>query len=89
MKLQIQDNELIVRLPLKQTQRDYFGEPIGKISNLVGVINRKERTFTISQLIDMDYKGKAPQEGFPYLNFIDERELKKACKLAGLDIWEY
>lgn len=82
------DNDyLIVKIPLKQKSFDCTNEYIGEVPNLVGVIAGDE--FTISESIDMTYKGKEPQEGAPILHLDSREELESICKLCNLDIIEH
>jgi len=82
----VAEDMLIFKLPLHQMSSDCLGEEIGEVPNLIGVCCEKKFQYTISQSIDMGYCGKPPQEGSPYICFDDKEELKKACKLLGLDI---
>jgi hypothetical protein len=77
---------LIVKIPRFQNSYDAIGELIGKTNNLIGIIAGDE--FTISQLIDLGYKG-TQQEGMPILHFSSRKELEKVCKKYKIDIWEH
>lgn len=78
-------DELVIRLPLKQVALDVLGEEIGKVPNLIGVI--EGRSYSLSQSIDMSYKGKGPQEGMPLVMFENEDELRDVCKKFDIDVW--
>lgn len=78
-------DELVIRLPLKQVASDAIGEEIGKVPNLVGVIEC--RSYSLSQSIDMSYKGGAPQEGMPLVMFESEDELRDVCSKYDIDVW--
>lgn len=84
MKITKENNELIVRLPLKQKSYDAIGEYTHDTANLIGVIAGNE--YSISQLIDLGYKGDQ-QEGMPIIMFEDREELEKVCKDFDIDIW--
>ena len=75
------ENYLIVKIPLKQKS------DAGEVPNLMGAI--AGCNFTISQSIDMTYKGKAPQEGSPILHLDSREELENICKLCNIDIIEH
>ena len=88
MKITKQEDNLIVEIPLKQPiSNPYEDRDLGECDNLVGIIAGDE--FTISQLIDMDYKDKPPQEGMPILHFTTEEQLRDVCKEFDIDIWEH
>ena len=82
------EDMLVFKLPLHQLESNCYEDEnnLNEVANLVGVCCEKEHQYTISQSIDMAYAGKPPQEGSPYICFDDKEELKKACKLLGLDI---
>jgi hypothetical protein len=86
MKIERENDELVIKLPLKQPSYDALGQYIGETDNLVGIIAGDE--YTISQLIDLGYKGDQ-QEGMPLVSFVSKEELKEACKIGGLEIWEH
>ena len=90
MKIHKKDNLLVAEIPLYQKiYNPYMDDNIdlGETDNLVGVIAGNE--YSISYLIDMDYKGKPPQEGMPIIMFEDREELEKVCKELDIDIWEH
>jgi len=62
---------------------------LGETHNLIGIIARGkgEDVLSISKLIDLNYKD-SQQEGMPIIMFYSEEELKNACKVLGIDIWE-
>jgi len=88
MKITKENNELVVRIPLKQKiNNPYLDEnDLTETDNLVGIIAGKE--YSLSQLVDLDYKGDQ-QEGSPILIFDDREELEKVCKDFGIEIWEH
>ena len=77
---------LILTLPLKQMSYDALEEESGEVDNLIGYSDGKN--FSINQLIDLSYKG-TQQLGSAYLVFDDYEDLKEACDLCNLEIWEY
>lgn len=81
----INDN-LVLTVPLRQTDYDAIGEPIGEVPNLVGYSDGKQ--FSINHLIALGYKGDI-QLGTELLMFDDREELEEECKKLGLEIWEY
>ena len=85
MRVQKDGDSAVFRIPLRQKSYDAIGEECGDVDNLVGIVAGDE--FTISQSIDMTYKGKDAQEGMPLVCFTSEDELRKACATLDLDIW--
>ena len=88
MNITKENEELVLRIPLKQKMYNHYmgDDPVGEMDNLVGIV--AGRDCSISQLIDMDYKGKPPQEGQPIIMFSDKEELEEECKKLGINIWE-
>lgn len=88
MKITCEDDELVVRIPLKQNQYNHYegDDAIGVTANVIGVIANQE--YTLSHLIDMSYCGKQ-QEGSPILYFDTREELEKVCEEHSIDILEY
>ncbi|SRR3990167_157852 len=86
-KFSKENNELVVRIPLRQKiNNPYDEDEIGECDNLIGVIAKDE--FSLSQAIDMTYKGKSAQEGMPIIMFETREELEKVCKDFGIEVWE-
>lgn len=69
MKIETNKDELIVRIPRYQTRNNPYDEKEGLTDNLMGVITHEKGfvDYTISQLIDLSYKGDQ-QEGMPILH---------------------
>lgn len=86
MKFTKENDELVVSVPLRQPSYDAVGEEVGATDNLVGVIAGDE--YTISQLIDLGYKG-TQQEGMPIFTLGSREELEKVCKEFNIQIWEH
>lgn len=86
MNITRENDELVVRIPLKQKSYDALGDYVCETANLIGVIASNE--FSISHLIDLGYKGDQ-QEGMPILYFDSREELEKVCKANDIDIWEH
>jgi hypothetical protein len=87
MEITKENNQLVLREDLEQNSYDATGELIGKVPNLIGVINKKTQEHSISYLSDLGYKG-TQQQGAPIINFsYDEEGLEKVCKELGLMIW--
>ena len=87
-------DNLIITIPLMQDIYDYYGDDIiGREDNITGII-KELRNCNIEEcgfayLIDMSYKGKAPQIGeWFYHDYMDKKEFKKLCKELGVGIYE-
>ena len=87
MNIKKENNELVLRLPLKQKiSNPYMDEKdLYDTDNLIGIIAGEE--FHISQLIDLNYKDDQ-QEGMPIIMFTSKEELEEACKTCGIDVRE-
>ena len=87
MNITKENNELVLRIPLKQEiNNPYWDEKdVKETDNLIGIIAGNE--YSLSQLIDLDYADKQ-QEGSPIIMFDDREELEKVCKDFGIEIWE-
>ena len=86
MKIERKKNNLVITIPLRQKSFDATGESHYDTDNLIGVIAKDE--YTISQLIDLGYKG-TQNEGMPIMHFGSREELESACNIAEIDIWEH
>ena len=88
MKIAKENNELVVRIPLTQKiNNSYMNEKdLYDTDNLIGVIANND--FTISHLIDLNYKD-SQQEGMPILHLDTREELEKVCKDFNITIWEH
>ena len=88
MKITKDKDNLIVTIPLKQKENNCYcpEEDLGETDNLIGIIAGNE--FSISQLIDLSYKGDQ-QEGMPIIMFNDREELEEVCKRFKIIIWEH
>lgn len=82
----IENDELVVRIPLTQPVNNPYEDTERLTDNLIGIIAGDE--YTISQLNDLDYKG-SQQEGMPIIYFDSREELEEACKIGGISIWEH
>ena len=91
MKIIKENKEAVFKIPLWQKQSNLYmdDKDLGETHNLIGVIARGKDNdiYSISQLIDLNYKDDQ-QEGMPIIMFYDEEELKDACKILGISIWE-
>lgn len=78
---------MVVKIPLKQKRNNCYDEYESSLDtdNLVGVDNGNNWDFSISQLIDLSYKGDQ-QEGTPIIHFDDKEEFEEVCKKFGLNI---
>jgi hypothetical protein len=86
MNIKKENNELVLRLPLLQPSFDAVGKQLNDVDNLIGVIAGND--YSISQLIDLAYKGDQ-QEGMPIVMFESKEELEKVCKTFNINIWEH
>lgn len=86
MKIERINDNLVLTVPLKQSSFDAIGEYVGDVPNLVGFSDGQN--FSINYLIDLGYKDDI-QLGMEFIHFEDFEELKKACEILGLSIWEY
>lgn len=66
---------------------DAIGELVGRVPNLIGVIEGDEQG--IHQSIDMNYKDKDPQIGGRIVQtYFDNDEFRKRCVEWGIDLFE-
>lgn len=86
MKISKENQELVIRIPLKQDSFDAADTLIGRVPNVIGVIAGQE--YTLSHLIDLGYKGDQ-QEGSPIIYFDNKEEFDKVCKDNDIDIWQH
>ena len=87
MKITKEKDQIIIRIPFWQSSYDAVGQKIGNIPNVIGLIEKD--TCTINQLIDMAYKGKAPQVGGTLIETdLLPDEFKKLCVELGIDYEE-
>lgn len=78
----------MVELDLWQDALDYFGEKVGQVQNLIGVIAGAEQG--IHQSIDMTYKDKFPQVGEILIRtWLKDNDFKKLCVDLGIECCEY
>lgn len=89
MNITRENDKLVLRIPLKQNMYNpYMGDDsVGMCDNLVGIIAGSK--YSLSQLIDMDYKDKGPQEGSPYIMFDTEEGLLETCKMFDIQVWRH
>ena len=81
------DKVLVVHIPLKQEIYNPYSEEVeGETDAVIGIVAGNE--YTLSHLIEMEYKDKSPQEGTPILYCETKEELKELCKEIGCDVWE-
>ena len=87
MNIKKENNELVIRIPMKQKINNPYldDKDLSDTDNLVGIIAGNE--YSISYLIDLDYKG-TQQEGSPIIMFDTREELEKVCKDFGIQLWE-
>jgi len=90
MEITKDEKYLIIKVPLKQDiYNPYMDEVVGKMDNIVGVIEGDD--FGFANYIDMSYKNKGPQLTPMFLHFWDGEVdvFKTLCKELGIDIYEY
>ncbi|OHA16877.1 MAG: hypothetical protein A2830_02180 [Candidatus Taylorbacteria bacterium RIFCSPHIGHO2_01_FULL_44_110] len=87
MNISRENDELVIRLPMEQDAIDAIDEVVGRVPNLIGVIEGDEQG--IHQSIDMTYKGKDPQiDGLLVRTYYSDEEFKKKCNEWGIDVFE-
>jgi hypothetical protein len=86
MNITKENDQLVLRVPIRQKSYDALDEYIGDTDNLVGIVAGNE--FSLSQLCDLGYKGDQ-QEGSPIIMFDTKEELQIVCNEFGFDIWEH
>jgi len=88
-KFSTENEELVIRIPLKQRCSNVYDDELGETDNIVGVANEKVG-IGFYQLIDMSYKGKSPQLGGLLCTYGgDSDSFRKLCKKLKIDIWEF
>lgn len=89
MKIYKQNDKIICELDFWQNKSNPYDleEEKERTHNLIGIIAGEEKT--ISQLIDLSYKG-TQQEGMPIIYYSgDKKDFIKLCKEIGIEIWEH
>jgi len=93
MKITKNEKNLIIEIPLWQNALDYFGEKVGKIPNIIGVVSQDQwdnEEIGFHQLIDMTYKDKEPQiDGLLVQYYGEKEDFKKLCKELDIEYFEY
>ncbi len=90
MKIEKDDKNLIIRIPLWQSGESQWGNK-WSVQNLI-LVKTWDKSFedydyTISQANYLDYKDDL-QEGMPIVH-LSEKDFNKVAKLLKLDIWEH
>ena len=84
---------LVVEIPLSQDASDYFGEKVGEVPNIIGVICNDEygnEEMGFHQLIDMTYKGKEPQVDGLLISYSgSKKDFIKLCEDLEISVHEY
>jgi len=92
MKVERNESDLIVKIPLLQSSYDAIGEYIGKVPNIVGVVVKQDDTLEYQgfyQLNDLGYKGDI-QLGMDLIKtYLDEEKFIELCKKMDIDFWVY
>lgn len=90
MKITKDKNNLILTVPLKTNRYNpYSDEVVGTMNNIIGVVEEEANWYKyyIANRIDMSYKNKGDQVGFPIIMFVDKEELEEICKDLQIDIF--
>jgi len=87
------DDKIIIEIPFLQDGRDYFGDKVCKIPNIIGIIETNkngDEECGFHKLIDMTYKGKAPQVNGLLVSFYgNKKEFIELCEELDIEIIEY
>ena len=93
MKIYKKGDKIIFEVDFWQDALDYFGEKVGKIPNIIGVVYNDEcgnEEMGFHQLIDMTYKDKEPQINGLIVSYSgDKEDFKKLCKELDIEYFEY
>lgn len=90
MEITKDEKNLIIKIPLKQDiYNPYIDDVVGKMDNIVGVIESDD--FGFANYIDMSYKNKGPQLTPMFFHFWqgNKEDFKSLCKKLEIDIYEY
>ncbi len=80
-------DKIVVEIPFWQTSYDAVGQEVGRIPNIIGLIEKE--VCSLNQLIDMSYKGKTPQLGGNLVETsLEPKGFKKLCKELQIDYIE-
>lgn len=88
-KITKEGDELVIRIPFYQKEFNCYKDDkdLGVVDNLIGVIAGDD--YTISQLIDLSYKGDQ-QEGGAIYHYRGEKEnFRKLCDKLGIPCIEH
>lgn len=93
MKISKNKENLIIEIPLYQDALDYFGEKVGEISNIIGVVSQDQwgnEEIGFHKLIDMTHKDKESQiDGLLVQYYGNKEDFKKLCKDLDISYFEY
>jgi len=89
MNITKDENDLIIRVPLKANRSNLYDREFhDEMNNIVGVIAGNDCGFC--NYIDMDYKGKPDQHtDFFYKYFGSDDKFRELCKTLEIDLIEY
>ena len=89
MKITTKNDFLVIEIPMKQDVICPFSnEKKGKMDNIIGIIDGDDIGF--SYLIDMSYKGGAPQWTDMFFKYFgNEEDFVKICKKLNIEIYDY
>ena len=85
------ENNLIVKIPLKVNRYNPYNNMAGEMNNIVGLIEYHGgyADLGFAYLIDMDYKDKGDQIGDWAVKYDGEKEdFKALCKGLKIPLWE-
>ena len=93
MKIYKKEDKIIIEIPFWQDGRDYYGDKVCEIPNIIGIIETDKdgnEECGFHQLIDMTYKDKGPQVDGLLVSFHGgKEEFIELCKELGIEFMEY
>ena len=88
MKIERDENNLIIKIPLEQDDYDALNNFVGKIDNVIGVIAGDEQGFC--GLSSRTYKGVEPDiTDFIVKTAYEDDEFEKLCTKLGIGFYRY
>ena len=93
MKIYRKDTKIIFEVDFWQNALDYFGEKVGEVPNIIGVVCNDEHgneELGFHKLIDMTYKDKEHQiDGLLVAYNGNKKDFIELCEKLELDVFEY
>lgn len=92
--IKIEENDLVIRIPLKQERHSPYDDDTWKGDNIIAIIEPQSNCnfpkMGFCYRIDMSYKGKPDQwTDFFYSFFGEEKEFIELCKELNIEIFEH